>query len=157
MRIPTCPAFRLMLALAALAGTSPVLAESAYAPTPVTGDACSTTAIAHWQIQTSAKAQQGGAEISSAGFSTGGWYPVSGRATVVAGLLENGTYRNVFYGDNLRTVTEPDSSGDLFVIPWWYRTEFTLAEGRGMRTLLRINGMIASADVWVNGHMVADH
>ena len=23
--------------------------------------------------------------------------------------------------------------------------------------MLRVNGMIASADVWVNGHLVADH
>ena len=157
MRIPAELAFRMVVMLAALASAPLARTADAFAPTRVDGAAGSTAAIAQWEIQTSAKAQQGGAEISSAGFSTGGWYPVSGRATVVAGLLENGTYRNVFYGDNLRTVTEPDSSGDLFVIPWWYRTEFTLAEGRGMRTLLRINGMIASADVWVNGHMVADH
>ena len=141
-----------MAALAALAGTSLACAESAFAPTRVDGDAGSATAIAHWQIQSSAKAQQSGAEVSSAGFSTKGWYPVSGRATVMAGLLENGTYKNVFYSDNLRAVEEPDSSGNVFVIPWWYRTEFTVVEGApGTRTLLRINGMIASADVWLNG------
>ena len=44
----------------------------------------------------------------------------------MAGLLENGTYENVFYSDNLRAVEEPDSSGNVFVIPWWYRTEFTV-------------------------------
>ena len=54
---------------------------------------------------------------------------MSGRATVMAGLLENGTYKDVFYGDNLRAVEEPDSSGNVFVIPWWYRTEFTLVAG----------------------------
>ena len=76
----------------------------------------------------------------------------------MAGLLENGTYRNVFYGDNLRAAAEPDSSGSVFVVPWWYRTDFTLDKGtQAIRTLLRVNGMIASADVWVNGHLVADH
>ena len=89
----------------------------------------SATAIAHWQIQSSAKAQESGAEVSIAGYSTTGWYPVSGRATVMAGLLENGNYENVFYSDNLRAVEEPDSSGNVFVIPWWYRTEFTVVEG----------------------------
>ena len=148
---------RVMAALAALAGTCLACADGAYAPTPVTGEAASVTPIAHWQIQSSAKAQQGGAEVSSAGFSTEGWYPVSGRATVMAGLLENGVYENVFYSDNLRAVEEPDSSGNLFLIPWWYRTEFTLAEGApGARTLLRINGMVASAEVWLNGHTVAE-
>ena len=63
----------------------------------------------------------------------------------------------MFYSDNLRAAEEPDSSGNVFVIPWWYRTEFTLVEaGRETRTLLRINGMIASADVWLNGNLVAD-
>jgi len=118
-------------------------------------NAASSTAIDHWQIQSSSKAPESGAEVSSTGFSTKGWYPVSGRATVVAGLLENGKYENVFYSDNLRAAAEPESSGVAFVVPWWYRTEFTVAEG-AQRTFLRINGMIPSADVWLNGNLVAD-
>jgi exo-1,4-beta-D-glucosaminidase len=149
---------RVIAALAALAGASLAGAESAFAPTQVDGNAGSATAIAHWQIQSSAKAQQTGAEVSSADYSTHDWYPVSGRATVMAGLLENGTYKNVFYSDNLRAAEEPDSSGNVFVIPWWYRSEFTLVDGGGRetRTLLRINGIIASADIWLNGNLVAD-
>ena len=145
-------------ALAALAAAPLAGAQTAFAPTRVEGGAGSTTPIAAWQIQESAKAQQGGADISSAGFATRGWYRVTGRATVMAGLLERRTYKDIFYGDNLRTAVPPDSSGDLFVVPWWYRAEFTLADGaQGVRTLLRTNGVIASADVWVNGHLVADH
>jgi exo-1,4-beta-D-glucosaminidase len=132
-------------------------AQGTFAPTEVEGEAGTATAIAHWQIQTTAKAQQSGTEVSSAGYSTHEWYPVSGRATVMAGLLENGAYKNVFYSDNLRAAEEPDSSGNVFVIPWWYRTEFTVAEAaRETRTLVRINGMIASADVWLNGNLVAE-
>jgi exo-1,4-beta-D-glucosaminidase len=146
-----------ILVIVALAGASIAHAENAFAPTQVSRDVGSATAIAHWQIQSSAKAQQSGAEVSSAGYSTRDWYPVSGRATVMAGLLENGTYKNVFYSDNLRAAEEPDSSGNVFVIPWWYRTEFSLAEGgQGTHTLLRINGVIASADVWLNGNLVAE-
>jgi exo-1,4-beta-D-glucosaminidase len=148
---------KVMAALATLAGASLACAENTFTPTQVSGEAGSATAIAHWQIQSSAKAQDSGAEVSTAGFSTKDWYPVSGRATVMAGLLENGTYKNVFYSDNLRAAEEPDSSGNVFLIPWWYRTEFTVAEGgHATRTLLRINGMIASADVWLNGNLVAD-
>jgi exo-1,4-beta-D-glucosaminidase len=146
-----------LAALAALADTSLACAESVFAPTRVDSAAGAATTIVHWQIQSSAKAPQSGAEVSATGFSTRGWYPVSGRATVMAGLLENGTYENVFYGDNLRAIEEPDSSGNVFVIPWWYRTEFTVAKGAdGIRTLLRINGIIASADVWLNGQLVAE-
>jgi exo-1,4-beta-D-glucosaminidase len=148
---------RVVAALAALAAASLACADDAFAPTQVDGAAGSATAIAHWQIQSSAKAQQSGAEISSAGFSTTDWYPVSGRATVMAGLLENGTYKNVFYSDNLRAAEEPDSSGNVFLIPWWYRTEFSLTEvERTTRTLLRVNGIIASADIWLNGNLVAE-
>ncbi len=118
---------RVMSALALLAGPSFAGADNAFTPTQVDGGAGSATPIAHWQIQASAKAQQSGAEVSSAGYSTRGWYPVSGRATVMAGLLENGKFKNVFYGDNLRAATDPESSGSVFVVPWWYRTEFTLA------------------------------
>src|SRR5260221_6151125 len=156
-RMTALRTIRAMAALVALAGTALAGAENAFAPTSVGGEAGTTTALAHWQIQSSAKAQQSGVEVSSAGYSTSGWYPVSGRATVMAGLLENGTYKDVFYGDNLRAAEEPDSSGNVFVIPWWYPPEFTVVEGgRGTRTLLRINGIIASADIWLNGNLVAD-
>jgi exo-1,4-beta-D-glucosaminidase len=157
--IPGLTTIRVMaaLALAALAGSSLARAASTFVPTRVAAEAGSATAIAHWQIQSTAKAQQSGAEVSAAGFSTSGWYPVSGRATVMAGLLENGTYQDVFYGDNLRAVEAPDAGGNLFMIPWWYRTEFTFVkDAPGIRTLLRINGMIAAADVWLNGHLVAE-
>jgi exo-1,4-beta-D-glucosaminidase len=75
----------------------------------------------------------------------------------MAGLLENRKYENIFYSDNLRAAAEPESSGVSFVIPWWYRTEFIVAEGtQETRTLLRINGMIPRADVWLNGNLIAD-
>jgi exo-1,4-beta-D-glucosaminidase len=151
------PAAIFLLTMLALAATPATFAATTFAPTQVDGRPGSTTAVARWQIQSTDKAQQDGAEISSAGFSTGGWYPASARATVMAGLLENNTYKDVFYSDNLRAVQSPDASGSLFVNPWWYRTEFTLATGaRGQHTLLRTNGIIASADVWVNGHLIAD-
>ena len=153
---PSVKTIRVVAALTALASMSLACAESPYAPTRVDSDA-SSTAIAHWLIQSSAKAQQGGAEISSASYSTSEWYPASGRATVMAALLENGKFENVFYGDNLRTVSDPDSSGHVFVVPWWYRTEFTVDAGApGSRTLLRINGINSSADVWLNGERIAE-
>ena len=146
---------RVVAAVAALAGTSLACADGAFAPTRVQG-AGSTTTVARWQIQSSSKAPEGGAEVSTAGFSTADWYPATGRATVMAGLLENGKYENIFYSDNLRTASEPDSSGVAFVVPWWYRTEFTVDEAPGTRTLMRINGIISSAEVWLNGQRVAE-
>ena len=123
-------------------------AADTFAPTQVEGNV---TAIAHWQMRSGAEAQQGGAEISSANFSPKDWYPVSGRATVMAGLMENDKYKDVFHDDELRTVARHH-----FVVPWWYRTEFTLAKGvRDRHVLVRTNGIIGGADVWLNGHPVA--
>ena len=100
-----------LVAVAAWLAAAGVHAENVYTPTPINQGIGQATEIGQWQIQSSAKAQQSGAEISAAGFSTKDWYPVSGRATVMAGLLENGVYKNVFYSDNLRAVAVPDSNG----------------------------------------------
>src|ERR1044071_630401 len=84
VRGPRAVVIRITAALALLAAPSPArAAEGAFAPTGVSADGGSTTAISHWQIQSSSKAPQGGAEVSSAGYSTREWYPVSGRPTVM--------------------------------------------------------------------------
>jgi exo-1,4-beta-D-glucosaminidase len=128
-------------------------AANTFAPGQAGQSVGQVTPIAHWQIQSSAKAQQGGAEISTNGFQAKDWQSVSGRATVMAGLMENGKYKDIFHGDELRTVARHD-----FVIPWWYRTQFTLTPGASARhVLLRTNGIIGGADIWVNGHKIADH
>lgn len=155
MRIPLRIAPALLFALSMAAPIA--MAQPVHVATHADGGAGSVTAIGHWLIQDSAKAQRGGAEISIDRFDTKGWYAVSGRATVMAGLLENGVYKDVFHSDNLRAVQVPDSSGNLFVTPWWYRSQFVLSRTNGLRTLLRTDGIIASADVWLNGHLVAGH
>jgi exo-1,4-beta-D-glucosaminidase len=118
------------------------------------GAAGSTTAIDHWEMQSTAKAQQSGTVVSTNDFSTKGWFKVSGRATVMAGLIENGKYPDIFYSDNLRAVEVPDSGGGRIVVPWWYRAQFKVA--KGTHTIVRSNGLIASADVWVNGQKIGD-
>lgn len=152
-RKPQCLWMALAIVTASLA-----LAANAAEPLRMGGGVGHVTAIAHWEMQSSAKAQEGGAEISSANFSTRDWYPVSGRATVMAGLLENGKYKDVFYDDNLRAVEVPDAGHHRFVIPWWYRTQFTLAKiAHGRHVLVRSNGIVGGADLWLNGHKIADH
>lgn len=145
--------------LAAIAAAPAMGASAGDTPIAVNTEAGAGTPVAHWLMQDSAKAQQSGAEISAQGYSTKGWYPVSGRATVMAGLLENGAFKHdVFYSDNLRAVQVPEASGNLFVTPWWYRAQFTLTkDAAGKHTQIVTNGIIASADLWVNGHQVADH
>ncbi|UPG95026.1 glycoside hydrolase family 2 protein [Luteibacter aegosomatissinici] len=158
MQNPVQTAFAAVI-LASFACGSQAMASTTYADTRVAAEAGTVSPISRWQIQDSAKAQQGGAAISASGFATTEWFPVTGRATVMAGLLENQVFKgDVFHSDNLRAVQVPDASGNLFVTPWWYRAGFSLAKaGSGRHTLFRTHGIIASADLWVNGKQVADH
>ncbi|KAF1006617.1 MAG: Exo-beta-D-glucosaminidase [Luteibacter sp.] len=137
---------------------SAAVAGTTYADTRLAAEMGVVSPIGQWQIQDDAKAQQGGAVISASGFTAKEWYPVSGRATVMAGLLENEVFKtDVFHSDNLRAVQVPDASGNLFVTPWWYRAGFELPKVAGKRhILLRTHGIISGADAWVNGQKVAD-
>ncbi|TAN03815.1 MAG: hypothetical protein EPN40_00395, partial [Rhodanobacteraceae bacterium] len=112
----------LCLGLLAVSGVSATAQPQAQVT--VAGDAGSTTPIRHWEVQTSAKAQEGGQAISRPGYDADGWLPVSGEATVMAGLLENGWYAHVFHGLELQR-----AGRHHFQVPWWYRTRFRLAEG----------------------------
>ncbi|GAA4627413.1 cellulose binding domain-containing protein [Actinoallomurus vinaceus] len=104
-----------------------------------------------WKIQSSAVAGGSGATISRPEYATGGWLPISRPQTVMAGLLENGRYPNIFYSDNLAKVPE-----DQFNVNWWYREQLTVHPRRDGRTFLIMNGVLGTADLWVNGTKVAD-
>ena len=43
----------------------------------------------NWEIQSSAKINEGGSRISTNTYQPSGWYPVSVPTTVLAGLVEN--------------------------------------------------------------------
>jgi exo-1,4-beta-D-glucosaminidase len=108
------------------------------------------TAVRGWQIQSSAQVSATGAEISRPRFDGSAWYPVGPRSTVLAGLVQNGRYPNLFYGTNLRdTVNRAD-----FQVPWWYRTEFTATSVR--TTTLKVPGVTSRGEVFVNGTKVGD-
>jgi exo-1,4-beta-D-glucosaminidase len=42
-----------------------------------------------------------------------------------------------------------------FSVPWWWRTDFTANLQAGQDAKLIVNGVVGSADVWLNGHQVA--
>jgi len=118
--------------------------------TSLPGTAGSTTAIAGWQILSSASTSDSGGTISSSSYSTSGWMPVSARSTVLSGLLQNGKYPNVFYSNNLSSV-----STSQFQVPWWYRENFTVNATSGLHTILHLDGVNSAGDVYVNGSEVS--
>jgi len=105
--------------------------------------------IRAWQVQSSTIARDAGEAISAPDYRASGWLDAPARSTVMAALLANGHFGDVFFSTNLRDDVDPA----LFRVPWWYRSEFTVSGGG--RTLLRTEGVIHKAELWVNGNQVA--
>jgi len=104
-----------------------------------------------WFIRSSAEVKDGGAVISSPGLDLAGWCPASVPSTVLAALLKNGEYPDLFVGKNLEGIP-----GERFAVSWWYRTEFNLqADKRLVGTRLGFDGINYRANIWLNGRQIA--
>ncbi|MEO8575178.1 MAG: sugar-binding domain-containing protein [Gemmatimonadales bacterium] len=122
-----------------------------------------------WLLNSSAKVGREGAVISSPAYKATDWYHATVPSTVVGSLVENGTYRDPFFGMNLRTLpgmtykigtifthTAMDANSP-FAQPWWYRTSFRVpAAMQGKRITLHFDGINYRANIWLNGHRIAD-
>nr|WP_202497716.1 sugar-binding domain-containing protein [Streptomyces sp. SID5469] len=118
-------------------------------PTTVSSTAGSTTALTGYAIQSTAKVTDPAAAVSSPGYPASGWYPAGARSTVLAALLAGGKYADPFYSTNQQKIPKAD-----FQVPWWYRSDFTVAD-TSARTYLDFSGVISAADVFVNGRQIA--
>ena len=134
-----------------------------------------------WSVQSSAVATQTGAQISTPGFNTSTWLPVANDdagapGTEVEALAQNGQCpgdtalqpvnqsdsgpNSVFFSNNIQSCygfmskIGADTVSE-FSVPWWWRTDFTPNLAAGQTATLVVNGVIGSANVWVNGTEVA--
>src|SRR6266516_2423544 len=118
-----------------------------------------------WRVASSATATQTGALISTPEFNTSSWLPVANDdagapGTELAALQQNGKCPNIFFSTNMQTCygqltkVGPDRIKQ-FSVPWWWRTDFTANLQAGQDAKLIVNGVVGSADVWLNGHQVA--
>src|SRR5436190_11626347 len=74
-----------------------------------------------WTLQASnAVSGATGKQISTPGFATPGWYPVSVPTTVLAGLVANHVYPDPYVADNMTKIP-----ASIAATSWWYRLEFT--------------------------------
>jgi exo-1,4-beta-D-glucosaminidase len=123
----------------------------------------------NWQIQSSCEVKGGGEQISSVGFDAKGWHKADIPATVVGALVTDKTYPDPDFGTNLKSfpgmnyadknlfANQDMPEGSPFRCSWWYRTEFTPPAGDLKKTQwLNFLGINYRANIWVNGHKVAD-
>jgi exo-1,4-beta-D-glucosaminidase len=121
-----------------------------------------------WKMQSSARVNATGDKVSQPGFSQQGWYSTSAPKTVFAVLVENGVYKNPYYGMNLRTFPGVEykigtqfANRDIpaaspYAVPWWYRREFDLPAGySGKQIWMQFRGINYRAEIWINGRKVA--
>src|SRR3984893_2578989 len=88
--------------------------------------------------------------VSQAAFDASHWYAAHHMpATVLQILQENGVHKDLYFGMNLAT------PGELWKQDWWYRTTFTAPPGREVYSLV-FKGINYRADIWLNGHKVAN-
>src|SRR5437016_10304679 len=121
-----------------------------------------------WKIQSSARVSASGDKVSEPGFSTLGWYATSAPKTVFAVLVENGVYKDPYYGMNLRSfpgveykiggqfANEEMPPNSPFAVPWWYRKEFEVpAADKDQQIWMQFRGINYRAEIWINGKKVA--
>src|SRR6266542_3069910 len=99
-----------------------------------------------WALRSANTVTDTGATISQVGYSTSGWNPIALPSTVLAGLVANNVYQNIYFGTNLQSVP------DLTTQNWWFRGEFTApAATAGQAYWLRFKGISYRAQIWLNG------
>src|SRR5580692_11517430 len=121
-----------------------------------------------WVVQSSAKVNATGEAVSTSGFDASSWYKASAPNTVFAVLVENGVYKDPYFGMNLRSVpgvsyaigsqfaNQEMPENSPFAVPWWYRNEFEVPEQfSGKIVWLAFRGINYRADIWINGKKLA--
>src|SRR5438270_1987187 len=121
-----------------------------------------------WTLQSSCKVKAGGDEISKPGFASSGWHHAEVPNTVVGALIADKTFSDPYYGMNLRSYPGMDYSSKEFFAnedmpenspyrcSWWFRTDFTVPAGLHKTVWLDFKGINYRANVWLNGHKIAD-
>jgi len=167
--------------LAATAGASPAMPAAAAvqigAPADTGASDISDIGTAGWEVQSSAVATQ----ISTPGFNTSSWLPVTNDGagapgTEIEALAQNGKCpgdtalqpvnqgtsgpNSVFFSNNMQLCYGSMSkigpvTVSQFKVPWWWRADFTPNLQAGQFATLIVNGVVGSANVWVNGTEVA--
>src|SRR5689334_15224541 len=102
-----------------------------------------------WSLISANNVSDSGAAISQTGYNVSTWYPITVPSTVLAGLVANNVYQNIYFGTNLQSVP------DLTTQNWWYRGQFNAPAGvAGQQYWLRFKGVSYKAQIWLNGTQI---
>ncbi len=127
----------------------------------------------NWLIKNSIEVKLADQYVSTIQFHPDDWYQTTVPTTVLSVFVKNGTYPDPHFAMNNFLIPDVSDSfnakHDLakysfltgkenpWKDPWWFRTEIILPKTyRNKQIWLNFQGINYRADVWVNGHLVAD-
>jgi len=135
-----------VLAILLLSLTLVLVIGVGHAPSAHAATIASTELSQGWALRSANNVTDTGATISQVGYGTSGWYPIALPSTVLAGLVANNVYQDIYFGTNLKSVP------DLTTQNWWFRGEFTApAAAADQAYWLRFKGISYRAQIWLNG------
>ncbi len=106
----------------------------------------------NWKLISSESLDDSTNEIFSENYNTNNWYNAKVPSTVLATLVENGIYKEPYFGTNLKKIPT-----EQFKKTWWYRTEFNLSKEQiSAIVILKIDGINYKANIWLNGKQIAN-
>jgi len=123
-----------------------------------------------WRLQSACRFNASSAAVATAGFATEGWLKASVPTTVLAAQAAAGVVPDPYYGSNLRQIAGtsypvglnfsnlPMAEDSPYHCGWWYRTEFPVPAkpAANKRVWLKFGGINYRAEIWLNGHRIAD-
>jgi len=102
-----------------------------------------------WSIASTEDIEVTGDIISLSGFDISKWYKTTVPSTVMAALIANNEYPDIFMGENIDKVDTV-----RFRTSWWYRNEFNVDDA-AKNTELIFEGINYRANIWLNGVKIA--
>lgn len=121
-----------------------------------------------WKLQSACTVSATGQSISSSAFQPQGWITATVPSTVLAAQVAAGVFKDPYHAMNLRNIPgtsypigtnfsnrpmQPDSP---YHCGWWYRKVFHVPSAQKGKTFwLYFGGINYSAEIWLNGKLVA--
>ncbi len=126
-----------------------------------------------WLVKSAYLVREEGSVVSSGRYKPSGFAKTHIPTTVLAALVRNGMYPDPYVG--LNNMKIPDSSDEFnrayglakfsylpdgrnpWTDPYWFWTRFLLPEDYSGKVIwLNLEGINYRADIWLNGHLIAD-
>jgi hypothetical protein len=106
-----------------------------------------------WTIQRVSLVNSDGETLSQTGYNDSGWLPASVPGTAFVSYLNAGAVPDPYYDD-----WQFQASDIFFTADFWYHNSFEIpACQQGKRAYLNFDAINWKADVWFNGHLLANN